>query len=153
MDEKEDFIDKLYSLNQKRITEWELKYGLIIFLHNHRIYIISSKGYWKISPSSNETKRIVLKHGDNSQIIDYDFTFKEVLKSPYHIQYDCGTQRFSEIITYVASHDANKGTELNQIPTDSKAQKKFYEVTKKRQKKESIDRTMRLFDRIEKERK
>lgn len=146
-----DGADFLYNLELGAIKYFAEQYNLDVDLKNHKIYIRTDVGCWKIVYKRSIQKFILL----HRNYVSGRISLGEAEHAPFHRQGDMAEAgSIMKYLKYIKDHDEfrqNRSDDYRQMPRDTKQQKAYYRTAKRRAKKRSAKRLDSLFTMIERQ--
>lgn len=144
-----DGAEFLYHLEIGNIECFAEQHNLKVDLKNHKIYVRTDVGCWKIVYKRSIQKFILLHRNYTNDHIGLD----EVENAPFHRQGDMPESgNIMKYLKYIKEHDEfkrNMPADYRQMPRDTKQQKAYYRAAKRRSERRSAKRMDRLFALIE----
>ena len=140
------FIYEVEWGNTKRFSK---EHNLDVDLVGDKIYVRTDVGCWKIIYRKAEQKFILF----HRNYVNGRIALCDADKAPYHRQKDVSySVNIGSYLLYIQKHDdfkKNMPADIRQMPQDTRLQKKYYQVAKRREEKRSARRLDRLFLLIE----
>lgn len=144
-----DGADFLYKLEEPEIQRYAKQFHMDVDLDNHKIYVRTCVGCWKIIYKICNQSFILL----HRNYVNGKIKLEEAENAPYHRQGDMAESKsIMKMIKYIKNHDEFKqrtGGDYRRMPQDSRKQKLYYRAAKKRMERRGARRLNQLFALIE----
>lgn len=144
-----DGTEFLYELEKDKIEQYAEQYHLDVDIRNHKVYVRTDAGCWKIVYKISDQHFILL----HRNYVKGRIPLEDVEKAPYHRQGDMAeSSTIMKYLKYIKAHDEFKQMmpqDYHQMPQSTKQQKAYYRAAKKREARRSIRRMDNLFAMIE----
>ena len=144
-----DGAEFLYNLELGAIECFSKQHNIDVDFKNHKIYVRTDVGCWKIVYKISSQKFILLHRNYVNGRMDLD----EADNAPFHRQWDVAESgSIMKYLKYIKNHDAfkqNMSTDYRKMPRDTRQQKIYYKAAKKRAEKRDARNLDRLFAMIE----
>ena len=120
---------------------------------NQTLYVRTEQAFWKVRFSKRQGLYLLEHSPFNDRSAK---PIEEAEHAKYHDQLDAGVRSTPEgFFQYIREHDSAKALikegGYKALPRSTKRQKKYYDLAKRKQRQKEIDRTMRIFEKIERE--
>lgn len=144
-----DGTEFLYDLEMDQIEEYAKANHLDVDIVNHKIYVRTDAGCWKIVYKRSDQHFILL----HRNYVKGRIALEDVDKAPYHRQGDVAeSSTIRKYLKYIKAHDEFKmimPEDYHKMPQTTKQQKAYYKTAKKREARRSARRMDNLFAMIE----
>lgn len=144
-----DSTEFLYELEKDKIEQYAEQYHLDVDIRNHKVYVRTDAGCWKIVYKISDQHFILL----HRNYVKGRIPLEDVEKAPYHRQGDMAeSSTIMKYLKYIKAHDEFKqmmSQDYHQMPQSTKQQRAYYRAAKKRETRRSIRRMDNLFAMIE----
>lgn len=142
-------------VNKKPIARMEKNSGIKVHFDNftETIYVQTEIGFWKMF-YKNELGQYLLYHRNT---YDENYSLGRLMHGDYHRQGDVKpADSITPLLNYIVSHDKAKkiiADDYRKLPKQTKKQKKYFNIAKRKAHRQEIRRVDFLFAMIENERK
>ena len=144
-----DGMDNIYRMEKKTIESYLRDKDVAIDLVDHILYVRTMVGCWKIV-YSKKFQTFILWHKNH---VDGMLPIVQVEEGVYHRQKDRKpSASIISMIRYIYEHDMNKEiaiTDYRKLRRDTRRQKKYYEIAKKKEKRAAMRRVDMIFSMLE----
>lgn len=144
-----DSMNFFYQLGKEEITSYAQEKNMNLDFKDGKIYVRTDAGCWKILYIKS-IQKFILHHKNH---VEGRIALEEIENGGYHRQWDVETAKsIMDYLQYIQKHDTYKPimlSDYHQLPRDSKEQKKYYNVARRRDKRRSARRVDMLFAMIE----
>lgn len=144
-----DGADFLYKLETSEIQRCAKQFHMDVDLRDHKIYVRTDAGCWKIVYKICDQKFILL----HRNYVNGRIGLEEAENAPYHRQGDMAESgNIIKMLKYIKKHDEFKQKtegDYRRMPQDTRKQKMYYRAAKRRMEKRSARRMDELFALIE----
>lgn len=142
-------MEFLYGLERDSIENYKNLFHLDVDIKDHKIYVRTDAGCWKII-YKRDKQHFILLHRNYA---NGGTSLEDVEKVPYHRQGDMAeASTIMKYLKYIRAHDDFKQMmpkDYHKMPQSTKRQKAYYKAAKQREARKSARRVDNLFTMIE----
>lgn len=142
-------MEFLYGLERDSIENYKNLFHLDVDIKDHKIYVRTDAGCWKII-YKRDKQHFILLHRNYA---NGRTSLEDVEKVPYHRQGDMAeASTIMKYLKYIRAHDDFKQMmpkDYHKMPRSTKRQKAYYKAAKQREARKSARRVDNLFTMIE----
>lgn len=142
-------MEFLYGLERDSIENYKNLFHLDVDIKDHKIYVRTDAGCWKIIYKRDKQHFILL----HRNYVNGHISLENVEKVPYHRQGDMAeASTIMKYLKYIRAHDNFKQMmpkDYHKMPQSTKRQKAYYKAAKQREARKSARRVDDLFAMIE----